>query len=1009
MRRHYLLLAIVAAMLLLSGIALAVSNPFQTIVVIYNESVIITGYNLSLRAANSLSYPPIYLCQATSTQANCASTCPNRQCHFTQVQDGVAQGVYTLRPSQRLPDGSYNFTIEAVDTLGNAKNTSQNFTLIYTPLSFIFEEPSYGVSQRSLTNVTLATRRGTAPQNAECRWSRATTEFAIMAPLFQTGGSTHKLYDQNIVGNPTYHFACNDTYYQRVWVHSAQLSVDTQRPSLSLSVNPSSYYEGSSPFTFDVRVSADEPVLCRYDSGHDNYADMNFIMGVNDPLALQNKTFTVAISDINGRRESYSLRCQDRAGHISDLAAFSLYVNLTEPNAITLEEPRGWSGAATTAIRVSTRKTSFCQFRNATDLLGSSQASGKSHSITRVLPEGEHSFSVVCESQDGTTSQDFRVYVDRTPPTRPNVTITSRLPQEPGYTHRRDRLDVTFSANDTPSGIAQFNYTIKRGSTIIARGAATVEDCDDSGFCETEDYRISVGLESGEQYRVFAVAVDRAGLASTEGSSDYIRVNTSLEPQDATDPRGNLSVTNTSSGARLRLQCTDPGEDASGCDSGAFRLGHGADEDDCELEDYTQSVTIDESSWVCWEVYDEAGNKDSGGKWVDTPEPSGRGSGGGSGSSAASSDVDHDLIANLEDNCPDIRNPNQEDSDLDDVGNECDNCPGDYNKDQEDADGDGVGDACDTCPDEGGNVNRFGCPTAEAVDLQSNDKDNDGMADDWELTHGLNPDDLSDASLDPDNDGLSNLQEYQQQTNPNKPDTDGDGAGDGEEVDAGTDPIDPNSKPEGGYGAFVIVLILIIILGIGGYVVYLEWPKIAPALGIAPKGPRFSPEQGFGRQYGQGMPPHAPPLSGSGQQQVLAQRLARKKEERETERKQALAGFGAGQQAQPRQRPPVPGGKPAALPGQEKPSVKLGAPPEQEEYIELKPEKSAFEKLAALSGSKSVKQKLADVSSSKDVFGRLKSLSRKRKGRKKRHAKKQSSPSKPQANKEAEAKTEGKK
>jgi hypothetical protein len=40
------------------------------------------------------------------------------------------------------------------------------------------------------------------------------------------------------------------------------------------------------------------------------------------------------------------------------------------------------------------------------------------------------------------------------------------------------------------------------------------------------------------------------------------------------------------------------------------------------------------------------------------------------------------------------------------------------------------------------------------------DSDQDGIPDDWEISHGLNPHDPSDAALDQDGDGYTNIEKY---------------------------------------------------------------------------------------------------------------------------------------------------------------------------------------------------------------------------------------------------------
>ena len=73
------------------------------------------------------------------------------------------------------------------------------------------------------------------------------------------------------------------------------------------------------------------------------------------------------------------------------------------------------------------------------------------------------------------------------------------------------------------------------------------------------------------------------------------------------------------------------------------------------------------------------------------------------------------------------------------------------------------------------------------------DNDLDGMPNWFETQHaGLDRENPADAALDLDGDGLTNLEEFRNGTDPHNPDTDGDGFSDGDEVHARhTDPTRP--------------------------------------------------------------------------------------------------------------------------------------------------------------------------------------------------------------------------
>jgi uncharacterized repeat protein (TIGR01451 family) len=116
-----------------------------------------------------------------------------------------------------------------------------------------------------------------------------------------------------------------------------------------------------------------------------------------------------------------------------------------------------------------------------------------------------------------------------------------------------------------------------------------------------------------------------------------------------------------------------------------------------------------------------------------------------------------------------------------------------------DTDGDGLTNNQET---------KYGTNPLNPNDDYSVDSDNDGITDADETANGLNPLDPNDAGLDPDKDGLTNLEEVTDyHTNPNVADTDGGGVNDGDEVIRGTNPLNPTDDKlalAGNEGKFIV-------------------------------------------------------------------------------------------------------------------------------------------------------------------------------------------------------------
>jgi hypothetical protein len=164
------------------------------------------------------------------------------------------------------------------------------------------------------------------------------------------------------------------------------------------------------------------------------------------------------------------------------------------------------------------------------------------------------------------------------------------------------------------------------------------------------------------------------------------------------------------------------------------------------------------------------------------------------GNNGADGDPDNDGLTNKEEyhNGANGTDPKNDDSDNDGLPDGWE-VKQDLDPNKPNGDNGAYGD-----PDHDGLTNRQ--EYEYGTDPHNPDTDGDGLPDGWEVKYNFDPTDpkgVNGANGNPDNDNLTNLEEYRHGTNPRIPDTDGDGLPDGEEVNLHTDPISWDTDGDG--------------------------------------------------------------------------------------------------------------------------------------------------------------------------------------------------------------------
>ena len=702
------------------------------------------------------------------------------------TSDFSSQDNMLFTATLNLPDGNKAMSLDAEDYAGNTISVSRNFVVNARPLNITMKEPSFGVSATYTFDIIIKT-----DNDADCRYSfNDDLEYNFMDDFYITGGLEHRINDfGQIPGESTaeynFHVKCDDGVYA-LGHEVFKLRVDTTPPIIVTAfANPNPIIE--EPTETDLKVQTDEPTICKYSETQTDYSSMAHEF---PDFGVDFKTVNTKNLSLSGAESfTYYVGCENEAGLISEIATINVDIDLTAPLVIT-DHTHAYSNTTTINLAVETNKRAQCKYSATDPTVDSGSLFGPSdhdHVRPLQLSPGQYTYYVKCIDdyfKEWSNVIQIQFAIDTTLPVMEYVDDSSSL-SNPEITWMTDRLRVKWLGTDNETNIHYYLYQLEEFSTLETIINWTISSRGGE-WLWVKDLNLSDNIK----YYFRVKAKNIVGLISEVMESDGITIDISAIPESCTN---NAKDTDESD-----IDCGGP-------------CGPCGDGKKC-------NENIDCSSSYCENSVCKAPTCDDNVKNQDE------------------SDIDCGGVCSK---CEDDKACNQN---SDCTSNYCafgtcksDTCfDGKLSGSESDID---CGGACPTKCGEGKNcgvdndcTTGLECYNSEcSICSEENDycgteiekdTDGDGMDDDWELEHGFDPNDPTDALLDSDNDGLNNLEEFRHKTDPNKGDTDGDKHSDKKEIDKGTDPLDKNDYPKSKIWLILFMLLGGILVGTAGFVVY---------------------------------------------------------------------------------------------------------------------------------------------------------------------------------------------
>ncbi|MBI4449340.1 hypothetical protein HY641_04930 [Candidatus Woesearchaeota archaeon] len=708
----------------------------------------------------------------------------------TRIVEASLRNNFTISPTHakatlRFSDGPHTLRIIATDHASNPLDPNKarfDFIISKGASRIRLLSPAFGASPNFSFDVGIETlvptkcrflsRPGTLIPNDFLDWQKFDDNDAF--------STRHTLARYSDITEPNtktpFHVFCMDGQ-NRPTKQVFELQVQNSPPRiLSALADPNPIIQF--PLRTTLKINTDIDTFCKYSNTTSNFDAMESTFpGFN--LALrQTHAADIEVNTIGSFIYNVACKSASGLGPVATTIQFTVNPNI----AFLLEDrtPPGFIFASAQAqVSILANKDSLCSFSVDNVSRFTENALSKSHTYTSTFSAGSHEANTVCRTGGATvisgTPQTATITTpfinDLANPIMLLVNDSTRF-ENPQESADRDRLQVVYNGTDADSGIAKYRINIHNQTSIIR----SIEEN------QPMEQRIFTGLKLVNRTRYFfeVQTVDFAGRNSTFKRSSGVLITTDARPATC--------FNNRTDGTETALDCggiCEPCADGKRCLTNRDCETASCINNICRTPGCTDGIRNgDETAIDCGGSCNPCPVRND----SDSRTNRTRRAGCISNSDCISRLCGQDGTCQEPATCQNSRLDVGE-SDVDCGAG----CPTKCAEDK-------------TCQTRADCASGLSCQAPNAdqprvcTDINK-DTDNDGIPDDFERRHGLDPNDNGDATQDPDRDGLSNLEEFEyfkktgKEIDPQDNDTDNDGAPDGLELRVGTDPTDYNSKP----------------------------------------------------------------------------------------------------------------------------------------------------------------------------------------------------------------------